>query len=119
MRPPAPNAGSLRALDWFNFFVANVQTGFGAFVAVLLTSEAWTQGEIALALSIGTIATIASQVPAGAMVDAMANKRLAAAGGCIALMVCALLIGAWPVELSVWVAQVLHGFASSLLTLGI
>ena len=45
-RAPAP----LRALDWFNFLVANVQTGFGAFVAVHLTAAAWTQGQIGLVL---------------------------------------------------------------------
>ena len=27
----APSQRSLRGLDWFNFFVADVQTGFGPF----------------------------------------------------------------------------------------
>lgn len=108
---PAP----LRALDWFNFLVANVQTGFGAFVAVHLTAAAWTQGQIGLVLSVGTIASIASQVPAGALVDAMANKRVAALLACLAIAASALLIGAWPMELSVWTAKILHGFASSML----
>jgi MFS family permease len=106
---------NLRALDWFNFLVANVQTGFGAFVAVYLTAAAWTQGQIGLALSVGTIAAVASQVPAGALVDAMASKRRAAIIACVAIAASALLIGLWPVELSVWTAQVLHGFASSML----
>ncbi|MCC6720162.1 MAG: MFS transporter [Acetobacteraceae bacterium] len=111
----APSA-RLWSLDWFNFIVANIQTGFGAFVAVYLTSEAWTQGEIGLALGIGTIATIASQLPAGAMVDALHNKRLAAAAACLAIAASALMIGLWPVQLSVWAAKILHGFASSMLT---
>ncbi len=105
----------LRALDWFNFLVANVQTGFGAFVAVHLTAAAWTQGQIGLALSVGTMAAIASQVPAGALVDAMRSKRLAAMVACVAIAASALLIGAWPMELSVWAAKALHGFASSML----
>lgn len=105
----------LRALDWFNFLVANVQTGFGAFVAVHLTAAAWTQGQIGLALSVGTMAAIASQVPAGALVDALPSKRLAAQIACVAIAASALLIGAWPVELSVWTAKALHGFASSML----
>jgi MFS family permease len=113
---PRPPAGPLRALDWFNFLVANVQTGFGPFVAVHLTAQAWTQGEIGIALSIGTIASIASQVPAGALVDALARKRLAAFAACLAIAVCALLIGLWPVPLSVWIAKLLHGAASSILT---
>ena len=34
---------SLRGLDWFAFFVADIQTGWGPFVATYLTSVAWTQ----------------------------------------------------------------------------
>ena len=39
--PPEPPVGasrrSQRALDWFTFFVADVQTGFGPFISVYLT----------------------------------------------------------------------------------
>jgi hypothetical protein len=42
---------SLRGLDWFAFFVADVQTGWGPFVATYLTSVAWTQFDIGLILS--------------------------------------------------------------------
>ncbi len=38
---------SLAGLDWFNFFVANFQTGFGPFIAVYLTSLSWTDAESA------------------------------------------------------------------------
>jgi hypothetical protein len=31
---PAPHPHSLRGLDWFIFFLADVQTGFGPFIAV-------------------------------------------------------------------------------------
>ena len=30
-------------LDWLNLFVANIQTGFGPFIAVFLTTQGWTQ----------------------------------------------------------------------------
>jgi hypothetical protein len=40
-----------RALDLLNFFVADVQTGFGPFVAVYLTTHKWTQVEIGFALT--------------------------------------------------------------------
>ena len=73
------NARSLRALDWLNFFVANVQTGFGPFIASYLASHKWTQGEIGLALSVGTISAMVSQVPGGAAVDALHYKKGAAA----------------------------------------
>ena len=36
---PHPSRRSLRGLDWFVFFVADVQTGFGPFVAVYLTTR--------------------------------------------------------------------------------
>jgi len=36
----------LRGLDWFIFFVADVQTGFGPFVSVYLTAQKWTQVDI-------------------------------------------------------------------------
>ncbi|MEA3149320.1 MAG: hypothetical protein QOD56_259, partial [Gammaproteobacteria bacterium] len=65
--PPPAAAG--RGLDWFNLFVANIQTGFGPFIAVYLSSQSWTQTSIGLALSIGTVSSMASQVPAGALVD--------------------------------------------------
>ena len=35
---PHPSRKSLKRLDWFVFLVADVQTGFGPFVAVYLTS---------------------------------------------------------------------------------
>ena len=84
-------ARSLRALDWLNFFVANVQTGFGPFIASYLAANKWTQGEIGLMLSVGTISAMASQLPAGALVDALRNKKGAAAAAIIAIIVAALL----------------------------
>ena len=48
---PHPSQKSLKRLDWFVFLVADVQTGFGPFVAVYLTSQKWTQIEIGHVLS--------------------------------------------------------------------
>src|SRR5271167_1287489 len=61
-------------LDGLNLFVANIQTGFGPFIAVYLTTQGWTQTAIGLALSAGTIVAMASQLPAGALVDAARSK---------------------------------------------
>src|SRR5262245_44803158 len=47
-----PSLRSSRALDWFVFFLADVQTGFGPFIAVYLTTQKWTQAEIGLILSV-------------------------------------------------------------------
>lgn len=49
-----------RGLDWLNLFVANIQTGFGPFIAVYLTTQGWTQSAIGIALSVGTLAAMAS-----------------------------------------------------------
>src|SRR4029077_2456399 len=102
-------------LDWLNFFVANFQTGFGPFISVYLTSAGWTQSAIGAALSTGTIASMASQVPAGALVDAMRNKRMAAAAAITAIGVSALVIALWPNLLAISAAEVLHSFASAVL----
>lgn len=102
---------SLRGLDWLNFFVADFQTGFGPFIAVYLTGVGWTQGAIGASLSIGTIAGMVSQVPGGALVDAVADKRRAVAGAIGATMLSALLIALWPTLLSIGFAEILHAFA--------
>jgi hypothetical protein len=61
-----PSRASLRGLDWFTFFLADIQTGFGPFVAVYLTAQAWTQGDIGLVLTIGSLVALVGQIPAGA-----------------------------------------------------
>jgi MFS family permease len=103
-------------LDLLNFFLADVQTGFGPFVAVYLTAKAWTQEEIGFALTLGTVAAMVSQLPAGALVDAVRRKRAVAAVGILSVAIAALLLAVWPVIPSVALAQVLHGFASCMLT---
>lgn len=105
-----------RALDVLNLFIADVQTGFGAFIAVYLTTNKWTALQIGEVLSIGTIVALASQIPAGAMVDGLANKRGALAGGILAITGAALVFAFFPYRLPVAAAEVLHGFASCILT---
>ncbi len=107
---------SLRALDWLNFFLANVQTGFGPFIASYLTTNKWTQGEIGVALSVGTATAMLSQVPAGALIDALKNKKAAGAAAILAIAACALLLAVSPTLLPVFAAEVFHGFASCMLT---
>jgi MFS family permease len=107
--------GSQRGLDWLNFFVANFQTGFGPFISVYLTGVGWTQGAIGAALSAGTVAGMVSQVPGGVLVDAVRNKRAAAAAAIVAIMASALAIALWPALLPIVLAEILHSFASSIL----
>jgi len=111
---PSPVPGG-RALDWLNFFVADVQTGFGPFIAVYLTGNKWTQGQIGVALSVGSAVTMLAQVPAGALVDWLPRKRLAAVLGLLAVAGSAVLLALFPAMLPVFTAQALHGFATCML----
>jgi MFS family permease len=103
-------------LDGLSFFVANVQTGFGPFIAAYLAAQLWTQGQIGLALSIGTVTFMLAQVPCGALVDASASKTRVTAFAVAAIVASALLLAAFPARLPVFTAEVLHGLASCILT---
>jgi MFS family permease len=111
----APSRASLRGLDWFVFFVADVQTGFGPFVAVYLTTQAWTQVDIGLVLTVGSLVALAGQMPGGAIVDAARSERLVAAAGAIAIGASALALAVWPIFPLVLLGRVLHAAASCLL----
>ena len=54
-----------RALDLLNFFVADVQTGFGPFVSVYLTTQRWTQFDIGLVQSAAGLISLVGQMPGG------------------------------------------------------
>ena len=108
----APLRAQERAFDWFNFFVANIQTGFGPFLAVHLTAQGWTLTAIGFALSVGTVSSLLSQLPAGALVDAARSKRRVAGLSVLAFTLSALLLAISPLPLPVYIAQVLHGFSS-------
>lgn len=107
-----PEKAAGRGLDWLNLFVANVQTGFGPFLSVYLTTAGWTQTSIGLALSLGTITAMGSQVPAGALVDAVRRKSLVALFSILAFTASALLFTIAPIPLFVYLGQVLHAFSS-------
>ena len=105
-----------RSLDHLNLFVANIQTGFGPFIAIYLASQGWTQTAIGLALSLGTIAAMASQLPAGAVVDALHNKATSPpAPVWLSSPSSALLFAVFPIPLFVYAAEILHAFASCML----
>jgi MFS family permease len=106
---------SARGLDWFTFFLADIQTGFGPFVAVYLTAHAWTQLDIGLVLTTGGLVALACQVPGGALVDAMRSARLVAMLAVAAICLSALALAIWPSFLVVMAARVLHAGASCVL----
>jgi predicted MFS family arabinose efflux permease len=105
----------LRGLDWFVFFVADVQTGFGPFVAVYLTEQKWTQIDIGLILSVGGIVALIGQMPGGALVDAARSERLVAGIAVAAIAISALAYAASPIFPVILAASVLHAAASCVL----
>jgi MFS family permease len=106
---------ALGGLDWLFFFVADLQTGFGPFIAVYLTGHRWTQAELGLALGVGSAAAMLAQVPAGMLVDALSSKALASAAALGGIGLSAALLAWSPEFWPVVLAQVLHGFASCML----
>lgn len=111
----AASRRSLRGLDWFAFFVADVQTGFGPFVSVYLTTEKWTQVDIGLVLSVSGVVSLLGQIPAGALLDAARSERLIAAVAVGLISASAIAYAAWPIFPIVFAAACLHAAASCLL----
>ena len=120
-KPPVPEATpaksrrTRRALDWFVFFVADIQTGFGPFVAVYLTSEKWTQTDIGLVLTAAGLITLIIQVPCGALVDSLRSLRTAAAVAVSAIGGAAFALAVWPVFPVVLVSRLAHAAGSCVL----
>ncbi|MGB6287424.1 MAG: MFS transporter, partial [Xanthobacteraceae bacterium] len=113
--PPAPSRRSLRGLDWFVFFVADVQTGFGPFVSVYLTAQHWTQVDIGFILSAAGFVSLIGQMPGGALVDAARSERFVAGIAIAAICVSALTYAALPIFPTVLAGSLLHAAASCVL----
>ena len=113
--PLAPSQRSLRGLDWFIFFVADVQTGFGPFVSVYLTTQRWTQVDIGLVQSAAGFVSLIGQMPGGALVDAARSERFVAGVSIVAICVSALSYAVLPVFPMVLAGSVLHALASCVL----
>ena len=107
---------SRHGLDWTNFFIADVQTGFGTFVAFYLAHAGWSQSNIGLALAVGTIAGVLSQIPGGALADAVKWKRGLVAIGIAMVGTAALILALKPDFLWVFLAQVLQGSTGGVIT---
>ncbi|HEY3919296.1 MAG TPA: MFS transporter [Stellaceae bacterium] len=111
----APARSSLHGLDGLNFFIANVQTGFGPFISVYLTGSAWPQTDIGLVLTVSSLVSLVGLLPGGMLIDALAAKRAAAAVAIVAIAGSALALALSPRFPLVLLAEVLHGVASCLL----
>jgi MFS family permease len=111
----APSRAGTRGLDWFTFFLADIQTGFGPFVAIYLTAHQWAQFDIGLVLSTGGLIALAAQIPGGALVDAARSARALGAIAVAAIGVSALALAISPTFVVVMGSRVLHAGASCVL----
>jgi len=98
-----------------NFFMADVQTGVGPFVAAYLASQHWNPRDVGFAMTLGGMVTVVTGPFAGAVVDHARNKRglVAAAMGVLACG--AMLIGTNARPLCIVPAQLLIGLAGAFL----
>ena len=67
---------SIHALEATYFFLADVQTGLGPFVAAYLASTGWQPDRVGQALTVAGMVTVLLQSPAGWLVDRIESKRL-------------------------------------------
>ena len=84
---------SLKALDWLNFFLAALLTGFGPFVTVHLAENGWAPASIGAILTISGLAGLATQVPAGELIDVIRSKRALLGAAAIAVALALTIFG--------------------------
>lgn len=92
-----------------------MQTGFGPFVAVYLTTQKWTQIDIGLVLTAAGLVALIGQMPGGALVDAARSERIVAGVAVAMISISALAYAAWPIFPIVLAAAATHAAASCVL----
>jgi MFS family permease len=103
-----------RGLDFLNLLVSAMGTAYGAYIAVYLTAMAWTQTRIGLVLTVATITSMAVQIPAGMLVDAIGpRRRRLLAAAVVVIGVTPLVLAAIPRELPVITIMALQAAAGT------
>lgn len=70
------NQSHQRALDWLNFFLADVRDGLGPYLAIyLLAVHHWQPASIGLVMTLAGITALLAQTLAGALIDTTPAKR--------------------------------------------
>src|SRR5262249_53378960 len=67
-------------------------------------------------LAVGTLSGVASQIPGGALIDALPWKRALAAAGIAMICASALILALIPSFTLVFIAEILHGLTSGVVT---
>lgn len=113
--PNKPHHISLRALDWLNFFMADVNTGIGPFLAIYLTATRhWNPASVGMVVAAQGISSVIAQGPAGWMVDwSQHKKRLIMSAAAVVALGCVGIVAAAnePAEI---LTQILIGVAAAL-----
>jgi MFS family permease len=115
LHAPASRRSRL-GLDWTNFFIADVQTGFGTFVAFYLAHLGWSERSIGVALTVGSLAGVLSQIPGGALADAVTWKRSLVACGILMVGAACLILAIAPSYDLVHLAMLLQGATAGIIT---
>ncbi|MGH3867368.1 MAG: SLC13 family permease [Pseudonocardiaceae bacterium] len=110
-----PPVLSLAGLDWVNFFLADVASGFGPFLAVyLLAKQHWNAASISVVMTIGGIAGLVAQAPAGALIDATRHKRAWLIGTTALISVSVFLVTLVPNFAVITIAQLMLGTVAAI-----
>jgi MFS family permease len=109
-----PSKRSQYGLDWFNFFLSDVLNGVDSFLTAYLTGIGWGPQRIGFALSAGSFTTMLSQIPVGALVDSIRNKKALIAMGVLIIPITALMFALWPVFWLVVIGQIILGIVEPL-----
>lgn len=105
---------SFAALNWLNFFAADVSTGVGPFLAIYLAAnQHWKAGSIGIAISAMSFATVFAQSPAGYIVDKTPYKRAIIIIASCLMGIVGIVIPIMPVFGVVVSAQVIMGVAAA------
>src|SRR4051794_1327215 len=116
---PAASSRSLHGLDWTNFFVSDVRTGVGPFIAIYLANLHWNVAQIGIALTVAEVAGVLTQAPGGALMDSLRSRRAALSIAVIALSISALALALFPNLWVVFTAQTVLGITGSIFGPGI
>jgi MFS family permease len=106
---------SVRALQAASFFLADVQTGLGPFLAAYLAGAGWEPDRVGVVLTVGGIVTVVLQTPAGAIVDRARSKRLILVLASLVLALGAILLSLTADPWAAYAAQFLIGGAGPFL----
>jgi MFS family permease len=106
---------SLRALDWLNFFMADVTTGIGPFLAIYLTATRhWNPASVGIVVAAQSISSVLAQGPAGWLVDWSQRKKWLIIGAAVVIALGCFAIVASSTTVTEILTQVLLGVAAAL-----